>query len=446
MLYLQTFKLLLFLSLPIMIQEIKIKNFLSFRDEIVLNFEATKDTTFEEYQVYEVAPGVRLLRFALVYGANASGKSNLLIALDFLRKFWYNQQDDLDSPTNVIPFLLDKETPDQPSEFEVKFYVNDVKYWYILHLDNKRVLLEKLYYYKSFQPTLLFVREMVGNNSVIKFNQAAVKVSPVVVEELTIKCWPNVSFFAARNRVNCSLSVIDDAWIWMKNGLLPMVHPETRMFDYAGERMLKDSLLKSYLMDFVHHADFNITDVKTETIHTPMPKNILDVIQNDEKLTDEQKSNIMANPFIEELKTTFVHTVQNERGIESYNLPNTRQSQGTRRTFGIEAAIYETLKSERFLSVDEIESSLHPDLVEFIIEQFLKTNNRSQLLVTSHYDPLLNTIDDLFRKDSVWFTEKSSDGNSSLYSLVEFNGLNKIRSFQKSYRNGVFGALPNITN
>ena len=110
----QTFKLLLFLSLPIMIQEIKIKNFLSFRDEIVLNFEATKDTTFEEYQVYEVAPGVRLLRFALVYGANASGKSNLLIALDFLRKFWYNQQDDLDSPTNVIPFLLDKETPDQP--------------------------------------------------------------------------------------------------------------------------------------------------------------------------------------------------------------------------------------------------------------------------------------------------------------------------------------------
>ena len=71
-----------------MIQEIKIKNFLSFRDEVVLNFEATKDTTFEDYQVFEVAPGVRLLRFALVYGANASGKSNLLIALEFLRSFW----------------------------------------------------------------------------------------------------------------------------------------------------------------------------------------------------------------------------------------------------------------------------------------------------------------------------------------------------------------------
>ena len=84
--------------------------------------------------------------------------------------------------------------------------------------------------------------------------------------------------------------------------------------------------------------------------------------------------------------------------------------------------------------------------MEFIIEQFLKVQSHSQMLVTSHYDPLLNTVDDLLRKDSVWFTEKEEDGNSRLYSLVEFKGLNKISSFQRSYRNGVFGALPNIQN
>lgn len=429
-----------------MIQEIKIKNFLSFRDEVVLNFEATKDTTFEDYQVFEVAPGVRLLRFALVYGANASGKSNLLIALEFLRSFWYQQQTDLDSQTRAIPFLLDTETPKQPSIFEIKFYVNDIKYWYILHLDNRRVYLEKLYYYKTVQPTLLLSRELVGNNSVIKFNPLAVKVSNAVVEEITLKCLPNISFFAARNKVNCSLPFIDDAGLWMKNGFSPMIHPDTKMFDYAGEKMLNNPALKTYLLDFIQRADFNITNVKTEHVHSPMPKFFIDAILEDDSLSDDRKKEVLANPIIEEVRTTFEHTVQNKRGVETYTLPNTRQSQGTRRTFGIEAAIYETLKNERFLSVDEIESSLHPDLVEFVIEQFLKTKNRSQLLVTSHYDPLLNTIDDLFRKDSVWFTEKNNDGNCSLYSLVEFNGLNKIRSFQKSYRNGVFGALPNITN
>jgi len=102
------------------------------------------------------------------------------------------------------------------------------------------------------------------------------------------------------------------------------------------------------------------------------------------------------------------------------------------------------MSNDEFLSIDEIESSLHPELIEFILEQFLKENSRSQLLVTTHYDPLLNTIDDLIRRDSVWFTEKGEDGSSELYSLSDFKGLNKIRSFLKSYRNGRFGALPNI--
>ena len=136
--------------------------------------------------------------------------------------------------------------------------------------------------------------------------------------------------------------------------------------------------------------------------------------------------------------------VKNERGVEKYILPDKLQSEGTRRTCGIEAIVYEALKKEKFLTIDEIESSLHPDLVEFIIQNFLQTKNRSQLLITTHYDPLLNTVDDLLRKDNIWFMEKGEDGGSSLYSLVEFSGLNKIRSFQKSYRNGLFGALPNI--
>ena len=98
-----------------MVQELKIRNFLSFRDEVILSFEATKDNTFEDCQVVEVVPGVRLLRLALIYGANASGKSNLLSALDFLHEFWFERKEDLDQSTDAVPFLLDTETPIEPS-------------------------------------------------------------------------------------------------------------------------------------------------------------------------------------------------------------------------------------------------------------------------------------------------------------------------------------------
>jgi len=230
----------------------------------------------------------------------------------------------------------------------------------------------------------------------------------------------------------------------MKTGFLPRIEPKTQMFEYAGSKMLDDSELKQYMMNFIKRADFNITGVTTKKESVPIPTFVRSAILEDNQISKSTKEKILADPVLDRLETDFEHTVKNKRGIEKYTLPNSLQSEGTRRTFGIEAAIYEALKNEKVLPIDEIESSLHPDLVEFIIEQFLKTRNRSQLLITSHYDPLLNTVDDLIRKDSIWFTEKEEDGNSKLYSLVEFKGLNKISSFQRSYRNGVFGALPNI--
>lgn len=427
-----------------MIQEFKIKNYKSFRDEVTLSFDATKDTTFESTHVVEVSKGIRLLRLALIYGANASGKSNLLDAFDFLRNFWFTRHSDMDESTETIPFLLDKNTPKEPSEFSLKFFIGSTRYWYVLSLDTHHVVSEKLYYYKSVQPTMLFTREYQNGQSVIKFNPAALKVSNTVVEEITIKCLPNMSFFAARNMVNCSLGPIDEARDWMRRHTLPVIDPRTLMFNYAGRKMLENSKMKKYILDFVHRADFNITDVNVEKKSEPMPADFRDFLLNEGNLSKEDKDKLQGNPVYDRVDTNFEHTVKNSRGVEKYTLPNELQSQGTRRTFGIEAAIYQAMSDDEFLPIDEIESSLHPELIEFILEQFLKKSSRSQLLVTTHYDPLLNTIDDLIRKDSVWFTEKGEDGNSELYSLSDFKGLNKIRSFQKSYRNGRFGALPNI--
>ena len=396
-----------------MIQEFTVKNFRSFKDKVTLSFEATKDTTFESSHVVEVAPGVRLLRLALVFGANASGKSNLLAAFDYLRNFWFHQPADLYAPTESIPFLLDKVTPQEPTEFGLKFYTAGKKYWYVLVLDTHRVISEKLYFYKSAQPTLLFFRSFENGQSVIRFNPSVIKIDATVSREIALRCLPNMSFFAAKKMINYSLPHINDASDWMRKRTHQIIDPGNTMFDSAGKMALNNDALKKYLVDFMHRADFNITDISAEK-------------------------------YACDVRTYFEHTVKNSRGTEKYILSNELQSLGTQRTFGIETAIYSAILSNEFLPIDEIESSLHPDLTEFILEQFFKSESRSQLLVTTHYDPLLGSVDDLIRKDSVWFTEKGEDGCSDLYSLVEFKGLRKIKSFQKSYRNGAFGAVPNI--
>ncbi|MBQ9510036.1 MAG: AAA family ATPase [Bacteroidales bacterium] len=428
-----------------MIQELKVKNFMSFRDEVMLNFEATKDKTFDKTHLIEVEPGVRLLRFAMVYGANASGKSNLLYALDFLQEFIFSKANDLEEKTGTVPFKLDVTTPDKPSEFCLKFYTNSTRYCYELQLDQQRVYLERLYYYASNRPTKLFERTWERGESVLFFNPSVIKISPAAIEELSLKCLPNMSFFAARAQVNVAMPEIDAAREWFRNGIMPIVQPRTRMFEYASEKMLENNILKEYLLDFVHRADFNISDVKTVMEKQPIPQKMLNMMLLDDDAPSEVKEKLKQEKTYDQVRTSFVHQVHNNRGDETYTLPDIYQSEGTRRTIGIEAAIFEALQKQAFLFIDEIESSLHPDLVEFVIEQFLSQSNRSQLLVTTHYDPLLNTVgDDLIRKDSVWFTEKDETGNTDLYSLVEYKGLNRISSLQKAYRNGVFGALPNI--
>jgi hypothetical protein len=366
----------------------------------------------------EVAPGVRLLRFAMIMGANASGKSNLLYAMEFLRRFWFERKQEVDEPTGCTPFLLDNEMAGKPSKFEIRFWTKGVKYWYVLILDQACLHDEKLYYYKkgSAQPTLIVKRQLdEAGHSVVSFNTAAVKISNAAQEEIQLKCLNNMSLFAARNQVNLSLPIFDDARDWMRAGILPLIEPNTLMFNYAKQRIHEDVVLKQYMLDFVRQADFNITDVQS----------------------DEEKKR---------LNMQFIHTVHNERGQERYAMPAEMQSLGTKRTLGLETTIYEAVRTGALLNVDEFDASLHPDLLEFTIQRFLQEKSESQMIISTHYDPLLATVDDLIRKDSVWFTEKGEDGASKLYSLTDFKGLGKMSStsIRNAYRHGQFGALPNI--
>lgn len=425
-----------------MIQEIKIKNFRSFKDEVMFSFEASNDKFAEDSQVVQINENTRLLRFAIVYGYNASGKSNLLNVFEFLYDFWFYKPKDMDVKTGTIPFKLDKSSPTEPTKIELVFYVEDTKYSYLLELDEHQVYLEKLSYYKSVQPTKLFERRLENGQSVIDFN---LKISNIVKEKITVECLKNMSFFAARKQANASIPEIDAAMAWMTNKVHQTISPSTNLTKYAQRMTSKDNELIAYILDFLREADFNITNFKTDAINQPYPEEVVEMVLSSDKLSEEEKEIIKQVPFKKDFRTDFEHTVENERGVESYILTSGygEESRGTLRTLGIETALYSIMKENAFVAIDEIETSFHPKLLEKILFEYLRTHSRSQLLVTTHNDGLLDLVDDLIRKDSVWFTEKKKSGVTDLYKLTDFRGVNRLSSIREAYRNKRFGATMN---
>lgn len=402
-----------------MIAEIKFKNMFSFRDETVLSFEADKSKDLESYHVVELAPDVKLLKLAVIYGANASGKSNIIKVCDFIRSFITCTPLNKVELIKIVPFLLNRTSKEQASEFSVSFYAMNgdkaIRYVYSVLLETTHIVRETLIYYLSQQPATVFERSMENNVSSIKFGQK-VKISTAAKEEITLKCLPNMSVFAAYMQVNTNIAEMETALQYLTKQMMPAIVPTSSLSRYAEEAIKKETA-KEYILRYLQEADFNISNISSKE--------------------QETKKGVVNY-------TMYQHKVSSGLGgNDYYEFPELYESDGTIRTFGLASQIQNSIGSNAFLAVDEIESSLHPKLIEYMIERFLKESKQAQLLLTTHYDGLLGE-EDLLRKDNIWFAEKNTDGASVLYPLTDFKGLNRISSLQKAYKFGKFGAVPNL--
>lgn len=402
-----------------MIAEIKFKNMFSFRDETVLSFEADKSKDLESYHVVELAPDVKLLKLAVIYGANASGKSNIIKVCDFIRSFITCTPLNKAELIKIVPFLLNRTSKEQASEFSVSFYAMNgdkaIRYVYSVLLETTHIVRETLIYYLSQQPATVFERSMENNVSSIKFGQK-VKISTAAKEEITLKCLPNMSVFAAYMQVNTNIAEMETALQYLTKQMMPAIVPTSSLSRYAEEAIKKETA-KEYILRYLQEADFNISNISSKE--------------------QETKKGVVNY-------TMYQHKVSSGLGgNDYYEFPELYESDGTIRTFGLASQIQNSIGSNAFLAVDEIESSLHPKLIEYMIERFLKESRQAQLLLTTHYDGLLGE-EDLLRKDNIWFAEKNTDGASVLYPLTDFKGLNRISSLQKAYKFGKFGAVPNL--
>jgi len=412
-----------------MLIEFNVTNFLSFKNRATFSMMASNDDTLAETNVIESGKH-RLVRSAVVYGANASGKSNLLEAFSFMRKMVLNSSKDTQAneAIDVDPFLLSTECDGKPSGFEVLFVHDGIPYRYGFEVDQKGVRSEWLFSRPTTKEGSHFTRE-----------GADIKVNPDWFKEgkgLETRTRENALFLSVCAQFNGELATA--LLSWFQN--LRTMHGFARIGFYnATIDRLKKPEHKARVLELTKVADRGITDFdlqqKTITMQD-LPK----------EMPNEMKKDIIKNHAgIVELKTTHRKVDGNNKDVGGvvFDLDED-ESAGTQKLVKLSGPLLETLETGKILIVDELDARLHPLLTRLIVSLFNSPANRSnaQLIFASHDTTLLTPK--LFRRDQVWFTEKDQYGATDLYSLVELKGVRNAAAFGKDYIQGKYGAIPFI--
>ncbi len=419
-----------------MVLEFTVGNFLSFYEKKTISFEAQSISELKDNVIN--AEKHKLLRSLVIYGANSSGKSNILLALDamkhnILNSVKLNDNDELD----YKPFLLAEESEKEPTFFEIIFFVKEKKYRYGFEYNQTKIISEWLFVYKTSKTEIpLFVRTEEGIGVSEKFEEGIGK------EEATND---NRLFISLASQLNGKLSkeIID---FFKSYNLISGL--DTEGYEKFSLKMLQEKEVGCEdMLNFFQNLElgFENIEVEEEPFH---PSKIPD------DLPKKVKSNLLkalTGTSIVSLKTT--HKKYDKKGniIDKVLFDkNEHESAGTKKIIDLSGAIFHTLLNGKLLIVDELDSKLHPLITAHIIRLFNnpKTNpNNAQLLFNTHDTNLLSG--DFFRRDQIWFTEKDHKEQTDLYLLADINlpDGSKIRNdanLEKNYIRGRYGAIPFI--
>lgn len=420
-----------------MLIEFRFRNFLSFRDECVFSMVASKACKGGPLVVDSVVSveqfGKRqLLRSAAVYGANASGKSNLVKAFRFVGLIMQRAPELGTGSLPVVPFLLDDGSSQEPTEFELTFIAEGVRYRYGFVVDKKKVHEEWLYAYPKGQAQKWFVRSLSSEGQPEWDWGTQLKGEKQRLADLTR---PDALFLSVAVRFN--QEQLQPVYDWLTKRLAVVLShsfPE----DFTLERLDEDNEFSSQVTAFLGMADLGISGVDVEKRRIE-PGSKEEKIMNYLKPMLEEELAGREIDLLEQKRPSFRH--RGATGVD-VRLPYDLESEGTKRVFALAVALIDSLADGLVLVVDELDSSLHPLLVWRLIELFhnaeVNTNN-AQLIFNTHDTTLLSP--DLFRRDQIWFTEKDSDGASTLYSLLDFKP-RKGEALGKGYLQGRYGAVP----
>lgn len=419
-----------------MIIDFAIQNFGSIKERQVLSFEASKSTHLEDYYVINES-GYRLLKLGLIYGANASGKTTILKALHFLRVLVLKPEDKKTDVLDYNPFLFDLLTPNQNSLLEINFLRSNIRFNYKIEFNRSAVVNEELNFHNPNKANL-FKRTTDIERQVAKVNLGSkLKVGKAAKEVLEANTLWNNTVLGGFLKTNLEAEYLKDVTDWFKIHLAPMINSNFKMHSSVVTRIEKHPNEKKSIINLLKKADLNIADIFVKE----RPMVVLDKVKDILKAMSIPEE--VVNNFENEMqkKLEFEHKV----GSQKYTLPFESESEGTQRYLTLAGILSVFMHNAAMLSIDELESSLHPDLYTHFLLTFLVNSKQSQILATTHNREILNNKD-MFRDDVIWFTQKNEHSATELYSLADFDSkvIRDTSNVYNAYKIGKLGGVPNL--
>ena len=434
-----------------MFVQFKIGNFLSFKDTVTFSMvgytsvkESDNDNTLNNV-FYDPTEKNKLLKSAVIYGANNSGKSNLLSAMNFYRKFILTSSNEKQATDeiSIIKFLLSTETENEPSFFEMIFFIGDIRYRYGFEADREKIYSEWLFSLKnefSAKEIKLFTREF----QVIKTNRLFFKEGKGIED----KTRPNALFLSTVAQLNGTIATM--ILTWFKTNLNTISGLDDNTTSYTISKFQEDDNFREIIIEFFKSIQIGFDDIEIEEKEADI-NTILNSVSNGRVI--DSNLNIDVNKIeklVENTRQVSIetsHKKYNQSGdfIQHTKLPFQLQSKGTTKLFGLLGPIIDTIQKGKILVVDELDSRLHTLLTMELIKFFhSKMNKKAQLIFVSHDTNILRK--EIFHRDQIWFAEKNTVGATDLYSLVEYKinqaTVRNDASFEKDYLLGKYGAIP----
>ena len=426
-----------------MLVEFTVGNFLSFKENTTLSMVASKDNSLPQNVIKNAqGTGIDLLKSAVIYGANASGKSNFVKAMEFMREVVLNSmKSDEDEKIKTKPFKLDQKCLNKPSHFEIVYIQGKVRYQYGFELTSERVYKEWMYSFPKGQKRILFER-----------NQKSGKIDR--------KAYSFGTHFKGDKWRIVDITDADCLFIsmakQMKNPIAENVITEfSKKFDDIPAFSILIKLTSSIFASVIDkndykliesiltHADFGINSFRVEQKNNKLDDIVKLLKKESPETIDNEKVGNMVKAFLDDMVDTEIVMIHKLKDHSEVEFAIDEESEGTQRFLAIILMLIVLMKKRSVIISDEFDLKLHPQLTAWLInsmhdEDFNK--NSTQMIYTTHNTDLLDR--ELFRRDQIWFTEKSREtGATELYSLWDFKA-RKDENIRKNYLLGRYGAVP----
>ncbi len=420
-----------------MLIDFSVENFLSIKEEVCFSLLASSDKSLDNNLITgeKALKNNSLLRSAVLYGANASGKSNVLKSLVYLRFLVGTSSKNIPGQNiQFSPFKLDNKYLSKPSKFDINFVQDGIRYNYKVSFTSEKVIDECLYYYPKGTKAMIFERNDTTN---YKFTIDQSKQKGMA--ERTLE---NIFYLSNSAQQNYDKTLEPFKWFL---DVLTIIGPAGSLNEHSTARSIHENIkIRKTVLKALAVADLAIDDINVSIKEIPVEDypNLPDDLK---KMIDEPDNKIDS---INSIDVKLFHKGNDEDGNEiDVQFDFKEESDGTQRLFSLIGPWIDSLNHGSILIVDELDSKLHPFLCKFLIGMFNNpeiNKSNSQLLFTTHNSTFLDQ--DIFRRDQIWFTEKDAKfGNTNLFSLLEFNQ-RKDANIEKGYLAGRYGAVPFIKN